>query len=67
MHSKNPLINLLKYAWQYSFNTKKVFVTFVTLSVIGRLVWLFQPLVIGYIFNTIQFADQANRKSDRHV
>jgi ATP-binding cassette, subfamily B, bacterial len=61
MFSKNPLVNLLRYSWRYAFETKKIFVTFVVLSVIGNLVWLFQPIVIGKIFNTIQFADQGNQ------
>ena len=61
MYSKNPLINLLKYAWHYSFNTKKIFVIFVVMSAIGNLVWLFQPIVIGRIFNIIQFSDQGNQ------
>jgi ABC-type multidrug transport system fused ATPase/permease subunit len=56
MFSKNPLINLLKYSWHYSFGTKKWFVFFVIFSIIGNIVWLLQPIVIGRIFNTIQFA-----------
>ena len=61
MFSKNPLINLLKYAWHYSFGTKKSMVLFVSFSALSNIIWLFQPLVIGRIFNSIQFADQKNQ------
>lgn len=61
MYSKNPLINLLRYAWHYSFDMKKNFVIFVVLSAIGNVVWLLRPIVIGRIFNTIQFTDQKNQ------
>ena len=40
---------------------KKSFVLFVVLSVIGNIVWLIRPIVIGRIFNTIQFSDQKNQ------
>lgn len=56
MHSKNPLINLLKHAWHYSFDQKKWFVFVVVFSVISNVIWLLQPIVIGKIFNEIQFA-----------
>lgn len=61
MYSKNPLINLLKYAWHYSFGEKKWFVFFVAFSVIGNIVWLIQPIIIGKIFDSIQFANQKNQ------
>lgn len=58
MFSKNPLINLLKYAWHYSFGTKKLMVYFVSFTVIGNIIWLLRPIVLGRIFNSIQFAGQ---------
>lgn len=61
MYSKNPLLNLLKYTWHYSFDKKKEIVIFMSLSVIGNIVWLLQPIVIGRIFNAIQFTEQANQ------
>jgi ABC-type multidrug transport system fused ATPase/permease subunit len=61
MFSKNPLINLLKYSWHYSFGTKKWFVVFVILSAVGNIIWMLQPIVIGRIFNSIQFANQKNQ------
>ena len=63
MFSKNPLINLLKYSWHYSFGTKKWFVFFIVFSVIGNVVWILQPIVIGRIFNTIQFSESSSQVS----
>lgn len=56
MYSKNPLINLLKHAWHYSFDQKKWFVFVVVFSFAAHIIWLLQPIVIGEIFNEIQFA-----------
>lgn len=61
MYSKNPLINLLKYSWYYSFNAKKWFIFFIVFSAVGNVVWLIQPIVIGRIFDSIQFANQKNQ------
>ncbi len=61
MFSKNPLFNLLKYTWHYSFGTKKYFIWLIIFSIIGNAIWLLQPIVIGKIFNTIQFASQKNQ------
>jgi ATP-binding cassette, subfamily B, bacterial len=61
MFSKNPLVNLLRHTWHYSFDAKKWFVVFVAFSAIGNAIWLLQPIVIGRIFNEIQFADQKNQ------
>jgi ABC-type multidrug transport system fused ATPase/permease subunit len=36
-------------------------VLFVSFSVIGNIVWLLQPMVIGRIFNSIQFTEQENQ------
>jgi ABC-type multidrug transport system fused ATPase/permease subunit len=58
MQSKNPLINLLKHAWHYSFERKKWFVFVAVFSVIGNVVWLMQFIVVGRIFNEIQFSSQ---------
>lgn len=52
---------MLKYSWRYSFGTKNRFVIFVVLSAIGNVIWLFRPIVIGRVFNTIQFADQKDQ------
>ncbi|MBU2028619.1 ABC transporter ATP-binding protein/permease [Patescibacteria group bacterium] len=40
---------------------KKSFVWLVIFSAIGNIIWLLQPIVIGRIFNTIQFASQKNQ------
>ncbi|HLM84214.1 MAG TPA: ABC transporter ATP-binding protein [Candidatus Bathyarchaeia archaeon] len=61
MYSKNPLINLFKYSWHYSFDRKKWFVFVIVFSVIGNSVWLMQPIVIGKIFNSIQFSAQSDQ------
>lgn len=61
MFSKNPFINLLRYSWHYSFGTKKWYVFFVVFSVTANMIWLLQPIVIGKIFDSIQFANQKNQ------
>lgn len=61
MFSRNPLINLLRYSWHYSFGMKKWYVFFVVFSALGNIVWLMQPIVIGKIFNNIQFAQGENQ------
>ena len=53
---KNPLINLFKYSWQYSFKTKGLFVLFIGLSIVANIIGILEPLVVGRIFNSIQFS-----------
>jgi len=60
MFSKNPLINLFRYMWHYSFGSKKIVVFFISFSTIGNLIWLVQPIIIGRVFDSIQFANQKN-------
>lgn len=54
--SKNPIINLFGYTWKYSFDTKRRVVIFIILSVIANTVYLLEPIVVGKIFNAIQFS-----------
>ncbi len=52
--NKNPLINLLKYSWRYS-PKKKFFVLFVILSIIANAIGLLDIILIGRVFNSVQF------------
>lgn len=52
--NKNPLINLLRYSWKYS-PKKKFFVLFIILCVIANVVILFDVILIGRVFNSVQF------------
>ncbi len=51
----NPIINLSVYVWRYSFNRKKNVVIYVALFIIANCIFLLEPLIIGRIFNSIQF------------
>lgn len=55
MFKNSPIINLLKYTWRYSVKTKHLFVSVIFLTAIGNIIMLFEPLIIGRIFNNIQF------------
>lgn len=46
--------------WHYSFGSKKIVVFFISFSTIGNLIWLVQPIIIGRVFDSIQFANQKN-------
>lgn len=50
----NPLILVLKSEWEHLGNRKKKFVIYMSLFVIAGLIYLMNPLIIGYIFNSIQ-------------
>jgi len=52
--NKNPIINLLKYAWHYS-PRKSLFVLFVVFCVIANTIGLFDVILIGRVFNSVQF------------
>lgn len=52
--NKNPLINLLKYSWRYS-PKKNLFVLFVILCVIANAIGLLDVILIGRVFNSVQF------------
>ncbi|MFA5994568.1 MAG: hypothetical protein WC823_06455, partial [Parcubacteria group bacterium] len=52
--NKNPLINLLKYSWRYS-PKKNLFVLFVILCIIANAIGLLDIILIGRIFNSVQF------------
>lgn len=52
----NSIINLFRYAWQYSKGRRKRMVIFIIFSLIGNLIWLLEPIIIGRVFNAIQFA-----------
>lgn len=52
---KIPVLYLLKCAWHYSYERRKYFVVFILLSIIANIIPLFRPLIIGRVFNTVQF------------
>ncbi len=54
--SKNPIVNLFRYTWKYSFGAKRRVVFFIALSVIANAIYLIQPIIAGKIFNAIQFS-----------
>lgn len=56
MYSKNPLYNIFRYSWKYAYGIKKAYVFVIVFSLVGNTVWLLQPVVIGRIFDEIQFA-----------
>lgn len=53
--AKNPFLNLLAYTWRYS-PSKSSFIAFVTLGVIANAINLFDAILIGRVFNSIQFS-----------
>jgi len=52
----NPIANLFKYTWKYSYDQKWRVVLFMFLSTIANLVLLANPYIISRIFNTVQFS-----------
>lgn len=62
MFSKNPLLNLLQYLWHYSVGAHRRVVWFVVLSALGNVVWLLSPIVIGKIFDVIQFEKSGSQQ-----
>ncbi len=58
MYSKNPLYNIFRYSWEYAAGIKTAYIFVVVFSLIGNIIWLLQPVVIGRIFNEIQFATE---------
>src|SRR3990167_198949 len=56
MFKNNPIINLFNYSWLYSWGNRRNYVIFVALSILANIVMLAQPLVLGRIFNSIQFS-----------
>lgn len=65
MLKNNSLKNLIGYIWKYSPN-RRLFLTYVSLSVMARLVALTQPLIVGWIFNSAQFS-ASDPKMLQHV
>lgn len=51
---RNPLISILKTEWRYLGKYKKRFMLYLFFFVIAGIIGLATPLVIGYIFNSIQ-------------
>lgn len=52
----NPIANLFKYTWKYSYDQKWRVALFMSLSTIANLVLLANPFIISRIFNTVQFS-----------
>lgn len=53
--TKNPFLNLLSYSWRYSPN-KSSYITFVSLGIIANAIDLFDAILIGRVFNSVQFS-----------
>ncbi|MFH0854583.1 MAG: ABC transporter ATP-binding protein [bacterium] len=53
----NSILNLFRYTWKYSEGRRQRLIVFIILSFIGNLIWLFEPIIIGRVFNSIQFAE----------
>jgi len=51
---KNPIINILKTEWEHLGSRRKIFLFYMSFFLISGTVGLMAPLVIGYIFNSIQ-------------
>lgn len=54
---KNSVTGLLVAVWKYA-PSKKLVVFFVALSILSHVLYLLEPIVIGRIFNSIQFHSQ---------
>lgn len=52
----NSIINLFGYMWKYSKGRRHWVLIFIALSIIGNSIWLLEPIVIGRVFNSIQFS-----------
>lgn len=50
------MFNLSKYIWRYAGECRKYVVLAVVLKVISEIILLMEPLVIGRVFNSIQFS-----------
>src|SRR3989339_846798 len=50
----NPIYNVLKTEWAFLGKRKKIFLFYITLFVISGTLGLLNPLIIGFIFNSIQ-------------
>jgi len=57
----NPIVNLFKYAWKYSFDKKSYLIVTIILTVFANLIALSEPLVINHIFNSIQFFEGSSQ------
>lgn len=52
----NSITNLFGYLWKYSAGRRHWVIIFISFSIIGNLIWLLEPLIIGRVFNSIQFS-----------
>ncbi len=52
---ENPIFYLFKKVWEYSYDRKKHVIIFVILSVIANIISLTRPLIVGWVFNSVQF------------
>lgn len=52
----NSIIALFRYLWRYSKGRRHWVIIFITFSIIGNSIWLLEPIVIGRVFNSIQFS-----------
>ncbi|MFH1192576.1 MAG: ABC transporter ATP-binding protein [bacterium] len=52
----NSIIALFRYMWRYSKGRRHWVIIFIAFSIIGNSIWLLEPIVIGRVFNSIQFS-----------
>lgn len=60
MFRNGSIVNLFRYAWRYS-PSKKLFLSSMTILAIAECIALIEPLIIGWIFNSVQFAAEDPR------
>ncbi len=53
--TKNPILYLFKKTWKYSYHRKKQVILLIVLSAIANIIILARPIVIGRVFDTVQF------------
>ena len=51
---KNPFLNLFSFSWSYS-PKKKFFVLYIVLSIVANSIDLFDMILVGRVFNSVQF------------
>jgi len=53
----NSIINLFRYTWKYSKGRRHLVVIFIIFAMMASGIWLIEPIIIGRIFNSIQFSN----------
>jgi ATP-binding cassette subfamily B protein len=64
MKFKSPITNLFKYTWKYSKGRRHWILGFLILYLIANIIYLFEPILIGRMFNSIQFNETDSQLLD---